>query len=173
MSADTSAVLKAAAEISAKNNYFWVGRSGELAAGPSVAIFLDAVAERLTLDGWARTYDTQDEVSTASLAVASDASIRSMLRQLIGFFVEEFGSRREPLTLWSAMSRTSAGRFGDTDLLAVGDRILDAIVQARTGSDRAQSGAWSERLGRTHDEITELLAAGAEFARTYGPSGVS
>ncbi|WP_158712443.1 hypothetical protein [Streptomyces sp. NRRL F-5135] len=149
---------------------FWTAGSGEPVTGDAVAVFLEAVAARLARDGWTRVIE---ETPASVGEIAPEASTKSLLRHLIDLARDAFGEDRGPLTLYIAMLRTSRSTAGDSDVMAVADRVLDLVVQARTGVERARAMSWSGRLGRTADDVAGLLAAGAEYARTHGLSEVA
>ncbi|MDX2748544.1 hypothetical protein PV389_34325, partial [Streptomyces sp. NRRL_B-2557] len=72
-----------------------------------------------------------------------------------------------------ALNRVGQGDHGDTDTAWIAGTVLDVVIRAHTGSNAARATPWSERLTRTHTDITALLTAGADFARTYGPGAAA
>lgn len=150
----------------------WTGPSGEQSSGEAVARHLEAAIAVLDKDGWVRVYDYSSNRST-STDIADDDSmtVKAMLKSLLRLFREELDDRGEGRrNLYSALRQVAeAGVDGDTDTADIATNVLTLIVRAHTGSDSASATPWSERLHRTHADITALLRAGARFARTYGP----
>ncbi|MGW5497738.1 DUF6197 family protein [Streptomyces olivaceoviridis] len=170
----TDATLAKAADIVAASYLsVWTGPSGEESTGESVARHLEATSALLEQDGWIRVYDYSRDWSTGGVDVADDDSmtVKDMLRALLRFVHDESesgtGGQR---TMSTALRHVGEdGSHGDTDTAFVAGCVLDRVIQAHTGSEAARATAWSERQHRTHADITALLAAGATFARTYGP----
>jgi len=162
----TDEALPAVAELAEYPN-FWTGPSGEQVTGEQVARHLEATAALLDKHGWVRGYDdTQDpELPTVD---DDTATVKDMLRQLIRL-VRELLSEDSRLTLNSALYRANNGRDGDGDTERAADRVLDSILRARTGARSASSYTWAGKVGRTYEEVAELIVTGAAFARRYGP----
>ncbi|MFJ4276153.1 hypothetical protein ACIP29_37055 [Streptomyces coelicoflavus] len=152
----------------------WIGQSGEESSGEAVACHLEATIALLDEDGWIRAYDHGKDWSTgAQLADDDSMTVKDMLRALLRFVREE-SSTDPQRTLSTALRHVGdAGEAGDTDTASVAGYVLDRVIQAHTGSDAARATAWSERLHRTHADITALLTAGARFARTHGPGATA
>lgn len=149
---------------------FWFGPSGELVSGASVAAHLEATLALLSRDGWVRDYE--HDSSTPDLNVADDASTKSMLRQLLALARDVFGSGDKRLTLTVALYRARSEGAGDDDTWAVAIRILEAILRARTGALTARYDAWAGKLGRTEEQVVELLGEAVTLARQT-PSAVA
>jgi len=174
----TDATLAKAAELAA-DSYLpvWTGPSGEESTGESVARHLEATSVLLEKDGWIRVYDYSQDWSTGGVDVPADddsMTVKEMLRVLLRFIRDESesGSGARPQRTLSAALRHVGedGSHGDTDTAVVAGWVLNRVIQAHTGSEAARAAAWSERQHRTHADIVALLAAGAAFARTYGPA---
>ncbi|MEV8057169.1 hypothetical protein AB0P37_11720 [Streptomyces antimycoticus] len=149
----------------------WTGPSGEESSGEAVARHLEATITLLDKDGWIRIYDSGTDWSTGpDLADDDSMTVKAMLKSLLRLVRDEIGtdSRR---TLSTALRHVGeGGGHGDPDTTNIADVVLDLVIRAHTGSDSARATAWSERLTRTHADITALLTAGARFARAYGPA---
>ncbi|MEW2134626.1 hypothetical protein [Streptomyces sp. NPDC005435] len=145
----------------------WTGPSGEQSTGEAVARHLEAAVTLLRTNGWARIYP-QDQ-SGSHLPDNPSMTEREMLQALLALIRDEIGSVPE-LTLYSALRRIAESDQGDPDTAHIGGEVLNLVVRAHTGTDHARATSWSERLTRTHADITALLTAGARFARTYGPA---
>ncbi|MFF9212886.1 MULTISPECIES: hypothetical protein [unclassified Streptomyces] len=164
--------LRRAADLAA-NPYrpLWTGASGEQSSGEAVARHLEATSALLERDGWIRAYDHGKDWATGTHLGDDDSmSVKDMLRQLLHLIRDEIGTAPHR-TLSTALRHVGeAGRDGDTDTAAVASEVLDLIIRAHTGAEYARATPWSERQHRTHADITALLAAGARFARAYGPA---
>ncbi|MFF5859884.1 hypothetical protein ACFY8B_30425 [Streptomyces sp. NPDC012751] len=165
-----STLAKAAELVAGSHRSVWTGPSGEESTGESVARHLEATIVLLEQDGWVRVYDfSRDRSNGAGLADDDSMTVKAMLRALVRFVRDE-SSCDPQRTLFTALRHVGEdGSHGDTDTAYVAGSVLDRVIQAHTGSGSAQAMAWSERQHRTHADITALLAAGARFARTYGP----
>ncbi|MGW7343146.1 DUF6197 family protein [Streptomyces sp. NPDC054854] len=149
----------------------WSGPSGEESTGEAVARHLEATVALLDRDGWIRTYD-QGKTWGAGTDLAEDDSmtVKAMLKALLRFVRDEVGDQDPRRTLSTALRHVGeGGTRGDTDTASIASDVLDLVVRAHTGTKSARATPWSERQRRTHGDITALLAAGARFARTYGP----
>lgn len=148
----------------------WTGPSGEESSGELVARHLEATVALLDEGGWIRAYDnSRDWATGADLADDDSMTVKDMLKLLLRLVRDDLGtdSRR---TLFTALRHIGdRGGQGDSDTAHIASVVLDLVVRAHTGSDSASATPWSERLSRTHADITALLTAGARFARTYGP----
>jgi hypothetical protein len=150
----------------------WIGQSGEQVSGEAVARHLEAATVLLDKDGWVRTYDYSKTWGTsATLAADESMTVKDMVRALLAFVREESGDTEPHRTLLTALRHVGEGAHGDSDTAAIASDVLDLVVRAHTGCDTARATVWSERLHRTHADITALLMAGARFARAYGPAG--
>ncbi|MFC8765112.1 hypothetical protein ACFUAG_30950 [Streptomyces sp. NPDC057193] len=167
----TDEVLARAAELM-KDSYrpVWTGASGEESTGASVARHLEAAAALLETDGWTRTYHHGPAPSTELPAIES-MSTQEMVREVLLAVREE--SAAAPRTLSTALDHAARGGDGDADTRDVAYEVLTLVVRALTGHDQARATAWAERLHRTHQDVTALLAAGAPFARAYGPGSTA
>lgn len=146
---------------------FWTGSSGETTTGAQLAHYLDTINEILDRDGWIRVYTD----STVDLPGDTSAmSLTAMVRKLYQAIHEEIAPNGKRRVLYSAMTEAIRQDAGDKDMERVAERVLDVIVRARTGSDQAMHGYWVEKLGRTADEVRDLLSTASEFARLYGPA---
>jgi hypothetical protein len=149
----------------------WTGASGEESSGEAVARHLEATAELLDKGGWIRTYDYSSDWTKGTDAADEDSmTVKDMLKSLLRMARDSVGTdpRR---TLRTALRHVGEGSpHGDTDTDTVACEVLDLLIKAHTGSVDARAVPWSERLHRTHADINALLAAGARFARTYGPT---
>ncbi|MGW2416042.1 DUF6197 family protein [Streptomyces tubercidicus] len=148
----------------------WIGMSGEESSGDLVADHFEATVALLDKDGWIRTYDTSKNWSnSADLADVDSMTEKAMLKSLLRLVRDEL--RTDSLrTLSTALRHVGeGGGKGDSDTAYIASAVLDLVVRAHTGSDFASATPWSERLTRTHADITALLTAGARFARAYGP----
>ncbi|MER5966840.1 hypothetical protein [Streptomyces sp. NPDC002057] len=166
----TDEVLVRAAEL-AKDAYrpVWTGASGEESTGESVARHLEAATDLLEGDGWARTYTSASSVSTELPAIEA-MRIEDMLREVLLAVRDEItATATAPRTLSVALEHVAHGEDGDGDTRYVAFEVLNLLVRALTGHDQALATSWAERLHRTQQDITDLLAAAARFARTYGP----
>ncbi|MFI8916525.1 hypothetical protein ACIGW4_33625 [Streptomyces sp. NPDC053513] len=163
----TDEVLARAAEL-ARDSYrpVWTGASGEESTGESVARHLEAAAALLEADGWSRTSTYTSPASTKLPAIES-MSTQAMVREVLLAVREE--TAPGPRTLSVALDQAARGGNGDTDTRDVAYQVLNGVVRALTGHDQALATAWTERLHRTREDVLDLLAAGACFARTYGP----
>lgn len=149
----------------------WTGPSGEESSGEAVARHLEATVALLDKEGWIRVYDQGKDWSTG-VDIADDDSmtIKAMLKSLLRLVRDEIGTdpRR---TLFTALHHVGeGGGHGDSDTAYIATMVLDLVIRAHTGSETASARPWSERLNRTHADITALLTAGARFAATYGPA---
>ncbi|WP_434600211.1 DUF6197 family protein [Streptomyces sp. A5-4] len=147
----------------------WTGPSGEESSGEAVARHLDATRALLDQRGWTHLY-RYDTPATAHIpADDTGMTVKDMLRALLRLVRDETAAHTPPLALNTALREVGTTDDGDTDTDYIAMSVLDVVVQARTGSDTARCTPWSERQGRTYEDITTLLTAGARFARTYGP----
>ncbi|MFB7453496.1 hypothetical protein [Streptomyces sp. NPDC056194] len=164
----TDAVLSRAAKL-AGDSYrpVWTGASGEESTSESVAHHLEAAAALLEADGWARTYTSTSPVSKVLPAIES-MSTKDMVRELLLVVREEVAGTASR-TLAVALDHAANGQDGDGDTRYVAFEVLNLLIRALTGHDHASATPWTERLHRTQQDVTALLAAGARFARTYGP----
>ncbi|MEU0002148.1 hypothetical protein ABZ069_35105 [Streptomyces microflavus] len=164
----TAAVLEQAAVLGADlYRPLWTGSSGEQSTGETVARHLEAAADLLDETGWIRTWT----VEAGQLGPIEDgASTETMLRHLLDYVREEEEAPGAPTTAVAALGRIAGTEHGDPDTRDIAQHVLDLLVQAATGSPTARFSPWSERLHRTHAEITLMLTAAALFARTYGPA---
>ncbi|MFF0009682.1 hypothetical protein ACFYQT_40530 [Streptomyces tibetensis] len=162
---------KAAALTADRHRPVWTGASGEESSGEAVARHLEATAALLERDGWIRTYDYSSDWTKGMGAVDEDSmTVKDMVKALLRMARDSVGndSRR---TLRTALRHVGEGSpHGDTDTDTVASEVLDLLIKAHTGFSGARAFPWSERLHRSHADITALLAAGAHFARTYGPA---
>ncbi|WP_097893581.1 hypothetical protein [Streptomyces sp. st170] len=174
----TDATLHKAQELTAQSyGSVWTGPSGEESSGEAVARHLEATAALLDKDGWNRVtthYRAQDKETASGVNPADDESltVKQMIREVLRFLHDDIDIDVDPRrTLDDALRHVGErGVDGDTDTATVAGYVLDRLIQAHTGSPSARAVAWSERQHRTHADITALLAAGARFARTYGPA---
>ncbi|MFI9598900.1 hypothetical protein ACIHCX_03295 [Streptomyces sp. NPDC052043] len=158
------AVTAKAAEKAAAEPRFWTGLSGMQVTGADVAAHLEAAREVLKKRGWIRTTDDTDpELPEADESMSVKTILLGVLRAVRDMTVD-----RGPITLMSAMFRAEDA-IGDQDTHVVGDRVLDTLVAAYLGTSFAIARVWSEKRSRTWAEVSDLLTAGAEFARTHGP----
>jgi hypothetical protein len=154
-------VTQTALEAVRKRPDFWVGYSGETITGAETADFLHALREVLEKRGWARSFrDSDPKVPEPDESL----SVKAMVLALWRYAREALEQDRGPLTLDYARFEVD-----DRDAARVADRVLDALVAARTGTTTAQASAWVSRRNRIWDEVRDLLDAGAEFARIHGP----
>ncbi|MFJ6785585.1 hypothetical protein [Streptomyces yangpuensis] len=170
----TDPTLSKAAELAADSyRPLWTGPSGEESSGDAVARHLEATSALLDKDGWIRTYDHgKDWSNGADLADDDSLTVKAMLKSLLRVVRDEIGTDPQR-TLSTALRHIGeAGGHGDTDTASIASEVLDLVIRAHTGSDTARATPWSERQHRTHADITVLVAAGARFARTYGPGAV-
>jgi hypothetical protein len=162
---------KAAALAGERYRPVWTGASGEESSGEAVARHLEATSALLDKDGWIRAYDySSDWTKGAETADEDSMTLKDMVKSLLRMARDSVGndSRR---TLRTALRHVGEGSpHGDTDTDTVASEVLDLLIKAHTGSSDARAVPWSERLHRTHADITALLTAGARFARTYGPA---
>ena len=168
----TDEALSKAADLAA--DYYrpvWTGPSGEESSGEAIAHHLEATIILLDKDGWIRTYDHGKDWSTGTdLADDDSMTVKAMLKSLLRVVRDEIGSDPHR-TLPTALRHVGeGGGHGDTDTAQVASVVLNLVIRAHTGSETALATPWSERLTRTHADITALLTAGARFARTYGPA---
>lgn len=141
---------------------FWIGHSGEEVRGSDVATHLEATLALLEKRGWTRTpHDPTPELPE----VDENASVKALLHSLWKWGRTLVGDTG-PLTLAIAMIQ-ARGKAGDQDTNAVADRLMNALVAARTGQPFAQHNAWAEKKSRTWDEIRDLLTAAASIARSH------
>ncbi|PAU46939.1 hypothetical protein CK936_21540 [Streptomyces albireticuli] len=167
----TDETLRTAAGLAADSyRPVWTGPSGEESSGESVARHLEATAALLDKDGWVRIYDCgKDWTTSADLADDDSMTVKAMLKSLLRWVREDVGNDPQR-TLSTALRHVAeGGGHGDPGTAAIASDVLDLLIRAHTGSDTARATPWSERLTRTHADITALLTAGARFARTYGP----
>ncbi|MGW7617390.1 DUF6197 family protein [Streptomyces antimycoticus] len=158
--------LDAAAEYAAEQQAFWTGRSGEQVTGEETARHLDATLALLERDGWVRNYGNDDQDVEMP---AEDASVKTMLRQLFHVIRDAIGTDKRH-TLSVAVYQVAGSDNGDDDTWVAAERVLDVIMRARTGARTASYSAWASKIGRTWEEVADLLAEAAKFARTYGPT---
>ncbi|MEU3706909.1 hypothetical protein AB0E82_31980 [Streptomyces anulatus] len=170
----TEATLRAAQELLTKSYAsVWTGPSGEESSGEAVARHLEATVTLLDKDGWSRVhtyYRDQDQPSEPNPADDESMTMKQMVRALLRFIHDDIDldPRR---TLSTALRHVGEyGVHGDPDTAHVAGTVLDRLIQTHTGSAAARATAWAERQHRTHTDITALLRAGAQFARTYGPA---
>ncbi|MGW7620771.1 DUF6197 family protein [Streptomyces antimycoticus] len=168
----TDETLRKAADLAA--DYYrpvWTGLSGEESSGEAVARHLEATITLLDKDGWVRIYDSGTDWSTGPDISDDDSmTVKAMVKSLLRLVRDEIGTDPHR-TLSTALRHVGeGGGHGDPDTANIAEVVLDLVVRAHTGSDSACAKAWSERLNRTHTDITALLTAGARFARTYGPA---
>ncbi|MFH8717348.1 DUF6197 family protein [Streptomyces zaomyceticus] len=165
----TDEVLARAAEL-AQDAYqpVWTGPSGEEATGELVACHLEATIALLDKDGWIRNHHffAPRTVSTQPPAIET-MSTQAMVREVLLAVREENSTSQRTLSV--ALDHVMWGEEGDTDTREGAFTVLNLVIRAHTGHDQARAMAWAERLHRTHADVTALLAAGARFARTYGP----
>ncbi|SEE61271.1 hypothetical protein [Streptomyces sp. TLI_105] len=163
----TDEVLARAAGL-VKDSYrpVWTGASGEESTGESVARHLEAAVALLETDGWTRMSNYGPAVS-AELPAIESMSTQAMVREVLLAVREE--TAPAPRTLSAALDHAARGGDGDADTRDVAYEVLTLVVRALTGHDQARATAWAERLHRTREDVTALLAAGARFARAYGP----
>lgn len=141
---------------------FWIGHSGEEVSGSDVATHLEATLALLEKRGWARTpHDPTPELPTAD----ENTTVKALLLDLLKA-ARSLVADHGPLTLGIAMIQ-ARGKAGDQDTEAVADRLMNALVAARTGQPFAQHNAWAEKKSRTWDEIRDLLTAAASIARNH------
>lgn len=163
--------LSKAAELAADSYQpLWIGPSGEESSGEAVARHLEATIALLDKDGWIRAFNySKDWSAGADLADDDSMTVKAMLRALIRFVRDESGTDPQRPLATALRHVGEDGAHGDTDTAYVAGFVLDRVIQAHTGSDSARATPWSERQHRTHADVTALLTAGAQFARTYGP----
>ncbi|MFF4983785.1 hypothetical protein ACFY3O_27500 [Streptomyces sp. NPDC001046] len=168
----TDETLRQAAALAADRfRPVWTGASGEESSGEAVARHLEATAELLKRDGWIRTYDYSSDWTRGAEAGDEDSmTLTDMVKALLRMARDSAGTDARR-TLRTALRHVGEGSpHGDTDTDTVASEVLDLLIKAHTGSSDARAVPWSERLHRTHADINALLAAGARFARTYGPA---
>ncbi|WP_069874506.1 DUF6197 family protein [Streptomyces malaysiensis] len=155
-----------AAQYAAEHPAFWTGLSGEQVSGEQAARHIDATLALLERDGWVRTYgnDNQDVEMPAE-----DASVKEMLRGLFRV-IRDFMGTDKRRTLLTAIDDVAYSDDGDSDTETVAKQVLNVILRARSGASTAYYGAWASKLGRTWEEVSDLLVEAATFARTYGPT---
>ncbi|WP_333732550.1 DUF6197 family protein [Streptomyces sp. IBSBF 3010] len=171
----TEETLRRAADLATNSYSFrpvWAGGSGEESTGESVARHLEATAALLDTDGWVRIYSTSVLGDNAVPEFDETATTEDMVRALLDLVRDEPASG-SPRPLSMALRHVAEGEHGDPDTCEIAGGILTLIIRAHTGSDTATATAWSERLHRTHADITALLTAGAAFARAYGPGAAA
>lgn len=149
----------------------WTGTSGEQSTGEAVARHLDATITLLDKDGWTRTWSWPTETDNALPATDDETSVRDMIRTLLDYVRDEDSAtaRGPQRTALTALGQIGGTEHGDPDTRDIAHDVLNVLVQALTDNTTARFAAWSERQTRTHADITALLTAGAQFARTYGP----
>ncbi|MFF9638809.1 hypothetical protein ACF1D2_30045 [Streptomyces bacillaris] len=147
----------------------WTGESGEQSTGEAVARHLDATIALLDKDGWTRTWSWPTEPTGTLPATDDETSVREMVRALLDYVREEEGATARGRTALTALGHIGGTEHGDPDTRDIAQDVLNLLVQALTNNTNARFAAWSERRNRNHADITALLAAGARFARTYGP----
>ncbi|MFE9499807.1 hypothetical protein [Streptomyces collinus] len=166
----TDITLSEAGKLAADRYQPWTGPSGEETTGEAVALHLEAAIRLLEQDGWVRVYDYSKEWSAGSdLPDEDTASSEEMLRALLRLVRDEAGTGPQR-TLSTVLRHVGGSSHGDPDTAQIASAVLDLVIRAHTGCGTARASCWSERLTRTHQDITALLTAGALFARTYGPS---
>ncbi|MGP4114687.1 DUF6197 family protein [Streptomyces sp. 4N509B] len=74
------------------------------------------------------------------------------------------------LGIYSALAATSPNT-NDIDTRHAASRLLDLILQARTGVEHADYEAWAARESQTISDVLTLLDTAAGFAREHGPRG--
>ncbi|GHJ34324.1 hypothetical protein TPA0910_87570 [Streptomyces hygroscopicus subsp. sporocinereus] len=162
----TLSTFDIAAQYVAARPTFWTGPSGEQVTGEQTAHHLDAVHDLLQRDGWVRNFRTDDP----DIELPDEtASVKTMIRQLFRVIRDIVGTDKRN-TLHLAIHHVAKSNDGDDDTGETAINVLHAILQARTGADTALVGAWASKLGRTWEEVAELLTEAAKFARTYGPA---
>ncbi|MFD5914878.1 DUF6197 family protein [Streptomyces tuirus] len=171
----TDETLRKAATLARERHWpVWTGPSGEECSGEAVARHLEATTELLDKGGWLRTYDYSSDWTKGTDAGDEDSmTVKDMLKSLLRMARDSVGNdpRR---TLRTALRHVGEGSpHGDTDTDLVACEVLDLLIKAHTGASGARAVPWSERLHRTLADINALLAAGARFARTYGPASPS
>ncbi|MGC2997436.1 DUF6197 family protein [Streptomyces sp. G35A] len=155
------AITQTALEAAQKRPDFWVGYSGETITGAETADFLHDLQEVLEKRGWIRSFrDDDPQVPEPDESL----SVKAMILTLWRYAREVLEQNRGPLTLGYARFEVN-----DQDVIWVVDRVLNALVAARTGTSSAQASAWASRRSRTWDDVRDLLTAAAAFARTHGP----
>ncbi|MFF8717511.1 hypothetical protein ACF07T_39865 [Streptomyces sp. NPDC015184] len=167
----TDGTLSTAADL-ATDAYrpLWTGPSGEESTGEAVARHLDAARALLDKDGWVRpTSSSADDLAARIPADDDSMTVKAMLQALLRFVRDDIATTAGPRTLFTALLHVGESDEGDSDTRDIAGEVLTLVIQAHTGSPTARATPWSERLDRTHADIDALLAAGAEFARTYGP----
>ncbi|MGQ7754856.1 DUF6197 family protein (plasmid) [Streptomyces sp. WC2508] len=172
----TAETLRRAAELEADAyRPLWIGPSGEESTGEAVARHLDATLALLDKDGWDRIMHFGTDDSTSHIPADDDSmTVKAMLKALLRFIREDVASTKtQRRTLFTALRHVGESDDGDSDTRDIACEALTLLIQAHTGSPTARAMPWSERLGRTHADITALLTAGAQFARTYGPGAAS
>jgi len=136
----------------------WRGLSGEIVTGADAAHHLESVLALLDKRGWTRT--------SAEPELDESAGLRDVIKSLVRFL---YGPVRGPLTVDEAMLLVPA-EDGDDDSRLAAKRCMESVLRMRTGATHADPGSWSERRGRTFEEVRGLLAEAAAFAREYGPA---
>lgn len=166
----TTQMLERASQL-ALDSYrpLWTGESGEQSTGEAVARHLDATIALLDKDGWTRTWSWPTEPTGTLPATDDETSVREMVRALLDYVREEEGATARGRTALTALGHIGGTEHGDPDTRDIAQDVLDLLVQALTNNTNARFAPWSERQSRTHADITALLTAGAQFARTYGP----
>lgn len=145
----------------------WTGRSGETVTGPDAARHLQATLRLLDERGWTRSHTAVDE--RTAIADADDSwSVKRLLLAVVQMIRDE--EKPGPLTVYEALHAVSRGADGDADSWTGALRCAEAVLRARTGSLFAELSAWTEKRGRTFDEVRGLLTEAADFATEYGPT---
>jgi hypothetical protein len=161
----TESDTAAAAQIAAADPRFWQGPSGEPATGEQIGRHLDATLAILSERGWARVHgDPDPEPPGVDESMSSKGLLLGLLR-----WVRDMARDSGPLTLSIATMRAQDAA-GDQDTGSVADRVMDALLRARTGALYVSHTAWAGKQGRNWDEVRDLLETAAAFARTHGPS---
>ena len=161
-----TSVHDTAAELAAKNNTFWTGPSGETVTGEATAHHLDTTRKLLERDGWVRNYGNDDQDVEMP---DENASVKDMIRHLFRVIRDAVGTDKR-CTLSSGIYAVTRSDDGDDDTEQTATRVLDVILRARSGANSAFYASWASKLGRTWEEVSDLLTEAAEFARTYGPA---
>lgn len=157
----------------------WTGPSGETITGEQTARHLEAAAALLDERGWSRTYALSLESGTPEpkfpdFTDVESLTIKAIILRLLKFardlYVHETSwTVSRSLTLSDALGEADDGVHGDGDTRRVAEDVLDVLLRASTGAESACCRRWSSKVGRTQEDVLELLAVGAMFARRYGP----
>lgn len=144
----------------------WRGPSGERVSGQEVADHLGKTMARLGRAGWRRKWldDVEPGEPSPVDELSESSSVRAVVRAAVWALKEFAGSGDRRLTLLSALADGV-----DDDTWMVSSRLMDLVLATRLGVPRANVTSWSERQGRTFDEVRDLAAVAAEVARRTGP----